>query len=413
MEEILTTEVQYILLVVGLFILPRVLQRFRLPSAITCVGIGAMAGIGLHAFHGDTTIPLLATLGIVSLFLFAGLEVDVRELRQGAKVLAQHIAIQLVLLAIFAWAITHVFGLAPRPAVLMALALLTPSTGFILDSLASFGLAEREQFWVRSKAIATELVALAALFVTVRSSSTSELTTAGLAMVLMIVALPPLFRFFSRRIAPFAPKTEFTFLLITALVCAFITRNLGAYYLVGAFIVGVAAVQLRRELPEMTSHRLVVGMELFAGFFIPFYFFKAGLHLERENFTLESLGIGVGMVVVIVPLKIGIVALHRRFTVEETAGASVRIGLAIVPTLVFTIVLAGALRDEFDLSPTLYGSLIIFTLINTTIPGLILRMAPPEFDAEKSNLSGELSAEQLQAALQEEASGAVSRPLVG
>ena len=37
----LSPEVLYILVVVGLFLVPRVLQRFHLPSAITSVGLGA------------------------------------------------------------------------------------------------------------------------------------------------------------------------------------------------------------------------------------------------------------------------------------------------------------------------------------------------------------------------------------
>ena len=54
--------------------MPRGLQRFRLPGAITALALGAVASIGFHAFHGDSTIELLGTLGIVAAFLFAGLE---------------------------------------------------------------------------------------------------------------------------------------------------------------------------------------------------------------------------------------------------------------------------------------------------------------------------------------------------
>jgi len=36
-----TTEFTYVLLVVGLFILPRGFQRFRLPGAITALSLGA------------------------------------------------------------------------------------------------------------------------------------------------------------------------------------------------------------------------------------------------------------------------------------------------------------------------------------------------------------------------------------
>ena len=69
-------EAIYGLLVVGLFIVPRVLQRFRLPAAIVSLALGALAGMQFGLFQHDATIQLFSTLGIVALFLFAGLEVE-------------------------------------------------------------------------------------------------------------------------------------------------------------------------------------------------------------------------------------------------------------------------------------------------------------------------------------------------
>ena len=133
MSHALSPEIQYMLLVLGLFIIPRALQRLRLPSAVTCVGIGAALNIGFDLFHEDHTVKLLATLGIGAMCLFAGLEVDFAELRQGQKVLVQHVAAQLLLLALGAVALHFALGLPARPALLFALALFTPSTGFILS----------------------------------------------------------------------------------------------------------------------------------------------------------------------------------------------------------------------------------------------------------------------------------------
>lgn len=380
MDLTASPELQYMILVFGLFILPRALQRFRLPSAVTCVGIGAALGIAFHLFHDDSTIRMLATLGIVTMFLFAGLEVDFADLRRGRRVLAQHIAVQLLLLLLGAVVVHLVFGLDERTALLFALALLTPSTGFILDSLPSFGLSAEERFWVKSKAIATELVALAILFLTVQSTDPQAMGVSAVALIAMVTLLPPLFHLFSRFIAPFAPKTEFTFLIIVALLCAFITRELGVYYLVGAFVVGLTAVRLRKELPELSSERLIIGVELFATFFIPFYFLQAGLHLEADNFSPTAFAIAAALLLVVVPLQIFRVALHRRLVLKEPLAVGARIGIAVVPTLVFTIVIAEILRTEFALAPELFGALMIFTLTNTLVPGLVLRLPLPEFE---------------------------------
>ena len=380
----ISPELQYVLLVFGLFIVPRALQRLRIPSALTCIGLGALLHLGLGLLHEDATVKLLATFGIVSMFLFAGLEVDFSELRAGRKVLLQHVAAQLLVLGLGAAVIALVFGLEIRAALLFALALFTPSTGFILDSLGTFGLSTEERFWVKSKAISSELVALAVLFLTVQSTDTAGLTLSAMALAAMVAILPPIFRVFARFIVPYAPKSEFTFLIIVALLCAFVTRELGVYYLVGAFVVGLTAVRLRKDLPALSSEKLLGGVELFAAFFIPFYFLKAGLHLEANSFTLKSLGIAAALLAIVVPVRIWRVALHRRLALHESWREGARIGLAVLPTLVFTIVLADILKDRFGLSAELYGALLMFSLVNTLVPGFILKVAPPEFDTPEA-----------------------------
>lgn len=374
-------EAVYGLLVLGLFIVPRILQRFRFPAAIVTLGLGAAAGIGFGLFSHDTTITLFSTLGIVALFLFAGLEVDFHELRGGVWVLAQHVVIQLLLLGVGSLACATVFGLPARPAMLYALALLTPSTGFILDSLPSFGLDKSGEFWVKSKAIATEVVALVILLVVVQSSSARTLGISVAALFAMVMVLPVVFRIFAKVIAPYAPGTEFTFLILVALLCAYITRTLGVYYLVGAFVVGLSAVRMRRELPALSSEKLLGGVQLFASFFIPFYFFKAGLGLTQEMFTSRSVAIGVALVCLLVPLKTLVVAAHRRASLDEPWARGGRVGLALVPTLVFTLVIGGILQERYALPIALYGALVVFTIINTMIPGIVLHTPPLAFES--------------------------------
>jgi len=385
----LSPEVLYSLLVVGLFIVPRILQRFRMPAAIVAVGLGALAGIRFDLFHGDPTVQLFATFGIVSLFLFAGLEVDVEEMREGLAVLLQHVVAQVVLLVAIAAALSEIFTLDTRSSLLLSLALVTPSTGFILDSLHAFGLNGGDAFWVRTKAIATELVALAILFVVVQSTSASTLGLSALALLALIAVLPSVFRMFAKLIAPYAPDTEFTFMILVALVCAFITRRLGVYYLVGAFVVGTTALRLRQELPSLSSDKLLGGVQLFASFFIPFYFFKAGVGLESEFFTMEAVLIGLAFFVVLVPVRVLSVAAHRRLVLDEPWRAGARIAVAIVPTLVFSLVIGSILRERFALSDRLYGALMVYTLLNTLLPGLLLRTPPPAFEQPSVALSSE------------------------
>jgi Kef-type K+ transport system membrane component KefB len=382
--ERLPQELDYVLLLFALFVVPNVLQRYRLPSAITSLALGALAGLGLSLFAHDATVQLLATLGIVALFLFAGLDIEFRELRAESRVLLQHVVIRVTALAGVAAAAGALAGLGLRAAVLVALALLTPSAGFILDSLPTLGLSERERFWVRSKVIATELVALSVLFVTLQSTTVGRLALATVVLVVLVAVLPLVFRLFARLVVPVAPKSEFAFLLMLAVVVAFATRRLGVYYLVGAFVVGVTAQRFREELPAIASEQMLHAVEVFASFFVPFYFFGAGLHLQRGDFGTDALLVGVLFLATALPLRLGMVAVHRRVALREPLAHGARVGLSMLPTLVFTLVIAEILRDELAVSRALFGGLIIYAVVNTLIPGFVLPIPPPDFAAPRA-----------------------------
>ena len=368
----ISQELQYVLLLFVLFVLPRVLQRYRLPSAVTCVGLGALAGIGFGIFGQDAAVSLLSTLGIVSLFLFAGLDVEFGELRRNAGILVQHVLIRVVLLAVVTLLAVIALDLSVRAAVLVALALTTPSTGFILDSLDSLAVSDREKAWIKSKAIATELVALALLFAVLLPPSPRQIITSTLTLVAMVAVLPLLFLVFARVVLPYAPKSEFAFLLMAAVLCALITRQLGAYYLVGAFLVGLTAQSFRRRLPAIASDKMLHAVELFASFFVPFYFFHAGLGLRSRDFSPDAWLLGGIFLATLVPVRVSLVALHRHLSLGESMSAGARIGLSIAPTLVFTLVIAEILRDRFAVAPAVFGGLIVYALGNTLLPGFVL-----------------------------------------
>ncbi|MBL8856942.1 MAG: cation:proton antiporter [Planctomycetes bacterium] len=372
----------FLILLFALFVAPRVLQRFRIPTAITSFAMGAICALQLgylpNDFQGDVTIKFLATLGIVSLFLFAGLDVEFRELRHNSTILLQHLAIQVVSLALLAAALVWWLDLSIRPSTLIALALLTPSTGFILDALDGFNLPEKARFWIKSKAIATELVALAVLFVALQSSSAQGLGLSSLILVGMIGFLPFLFRLFAKLILPYAPKSEFAFLMMVAVACGVITYELGVYYLVGAFVVGMAAQRLRLHLPAMASEKMLSSVEAFSSLFVPFYFFNAGLNLRQADFSLAALGVGLSFAVCGISFRLIPIWLHRRVVFGEGLRESMLVGMPMLPTLVFTLVIAGILREKFQIGSTLFGGLVVYAILNSLIPGLVFRTRVPE-----------------------------------
>jgi Kef-type K+ transport system membrane component KefB len=250
-------ELAYMVPLFSLIVLPRVLVRWKIPTAITALVLGAAVGLPFGLFQSDATVQLLATLGISGLFLFAGLEVDVDLLVTRRRVLLQHVVLRMVVLPLLAWGLVSIpaFNLAWRPALLVVLALVTPSAGFILDSLAGWPIDDDQRAWVRSKTIATELVSLLVLFFVTQSATLTQFALGTVGMGALIVVLPLMFRAFATWIGPYAPKSDFAFLLMLALLAAYGTRKLGAYYLIGAFVVGMVAQRFRGRLPSITSEQ--------------------------------------------------------------------------------------------------------------------------------------------------------------
>lgn len=369
----MTRELATLLLIFGLLVVPRALQRFRIPAPVTSLVAGVAAVFALGDATHDRVITLLATIGISSLFLFAGLEVNPAALRRRWRPLLAHLLVRGVSLAALGWLAWRYLGLDWQAAGLLALAVLTPSTGFILDTLERLGLDDEEAFWVTNKAIAGEIVALAALFVVLQAGDPRDLAVSSVALLALVVGVPLLFIALGRWVVPHAPGSEFSLLVMVGLVGAYITYKLGVYYLVGAFIVGVVARLLHERMPSLASDENLHALRLFATFFVPIYFFSAGTHVPPSAFGGDALLIGLGLTAAVLPLRIGIVWLQRRMMFGESTGSSLRVALALTPTLVFTLVIAGILHARFGLSDTWLGALVIYTVLNTMLPSLLLR----------------------------------------
>ena len=369
----MSKDIVYLLLIFGLLVVPRALQRFKLPAPLTCLALGIATMLWLGDEAHDPVVTLLSTLGISSLFLFAGLEVDLQALRRGLWPLLAHLVIRSATLAGVAWLGWRYGGLDWQPAALLALALLTPSTGFIIDTLGRLGLDEEERFWVTNKAIAGELLALGALFLVLQAGDPMRMGLSTAALVGLMVGLPLLFVALGRWVVPHAPGSEFSLLVMVGLIGAFATYKLGVYYLVGAFIAGLVARLLQRKMPALASHDNLHAVRLFATFFVPFYFFHAGLLVPADALSMEALALGLLLTAAVLPLRVGVVWAQRRLMFGESFRSSLRVSLALAPTLIFTLVLAGILRARFDIDPALFGGLLLYAALSTLLPSLVFR----------------------------------------
>jgi len=375
----LTREFAYLLLIFGLMVIPRIMQRFRIPAPVTSFGLGMAAALFLGSFSQDVTLSLLATLGISSLFLFAGLEVDVDDFRRGKWPLLWHLALRSLVLTALVYLAMNFFGFTWQVSALLALAVVTPSTGFILDTLPMLDINDDERYWIRMKAISGELFALIVLFVVLQSGTLETLAWSTTALTAMIICLPLLFIWLGKTVIPHARGSEFSLLLMVGVIAAYLTYKLGVYYLVGAFLTGFVAKMLRKRLPMLASDENLHAIRMFASFFVPFYFFYKGMGVPSGALTLDSLMLGVGITLVALPFRVGTVWTQRRFIKGETVMGSLRVATALTPTLIFTLVLASILRERFQIPDTLYGALLIYAGMSTILPAMLMTK-PVDFD---------------------------------
>ncbi|MBP9673605.1 MAG: cation:proton antiporter [Bacteriovoracaceae bacterium] len=366
-------EYYYVALIFGFFVLTRILERVWIPAGITCFFLGIITSTYFGLFEHDTVINLLAILGISSLFLFAGLEVDLPELIKHRKFLIIHIIYILILVLLVSSGLHFYFHFSRQNAILYSLALTTPSAGFILDSLSSLGLNKEQQNWIKTKAITAELVALFLMFFVTQFSFSWHFVLASGQMLLLVLVLPLLFWFFAKVVAPYAKNSEFSFIIMLAVLAGLITKKIGVYYLVGAFLVGIIARRFKKLFPDEKNEKLFFLMKIFSSFFIPFYFFKAGSEITFKSIPLFSVLFSLLLMLAITSLRVLVVVIHRKISFKEKIKESFPISIAITPNLIFGLVLANLMREKYALEYSYFVALIIYTLLSTLIPSIILK----------------------------------------
>lgn len=370
------SELGYALLIILLFIIPRLLLRFGIPMALTAFAMGVGINMGFGFYGENEVIPLFSTLGIISLFLFAGMEVDIDAIKGSFKYIVGHLTFRFLIIGALAIVYSNIFNLGIASAIIFSLAVATPSTGFILNSLQTSKIPEEQKFWIKLKAISAEIVALGILLIFSQTGGPDKVIGSFLIIILMIIILPFLLKKLAVALEKLAPGSEFGFILILAIVSSLITKKLGAYYIVGAFLVGMVTGQFQRRSPSAHNIQLLQTLRSFSAFFIPFYFFNSGLKIPSGMFTMEALNISLIILAITFPIKIGSVFLLRRFSFTEERKDSLAIAISLTPTLIFGLVLAEILKTKFEISNTLFIGLVIYSLLTTIVSQLMLKFIP-------------------------------------
>jgi hypothetical protein len=97
------------------------------------------------------------------------------------------------------------------------------------------------------------------------------------------------------------------------------------------------------------------------------------MEIQLADFGLPSFAYAFVWLITLIPLRLTATILHRRISLKQDVFKGSRVAYALLPTLVFGLVMAGILRERFQIARPIFGGAIIYTIVITMIPGFLLK----------------------------------------
>jgi len=352
----------------------------KIPDALTELMIGIILGIALPSFFFiDDMITILGTIGVVTLFVFSGMEVDTTFIVTNKKFFTEHIILHILIFVAVGISIFFYLETSPQIALLVSLALTTPSASFILSSIRTLE-KERKQ-WIESKALAGEITALILMVILLSLTDITRLLLSLVTLVLLITLLPIILEFLFKKLFSKFIGCEFSFIFVVTMISAFITEFVGIHFLVGAFIAGFVAKRFINDIvkdesyehcSEVFGQQIIIGFGYFVLIFAPFYFFSVGLKMKSSMFSFDTLYLAVVICIIIVIVRIGIMSAHRIVRMKEKISTALSINALCIPTLVFTFVITDILLKQFLIGDRIYNVLMLYGVFTSIVGTAVL-----------------------------------------
>jgi len=359
-----------------LFFVPKIIFRlYSIPFPITEIVLGITIGSVFPGFFAqDDILQVIATLGIITLFVHSGMEVDLHFILRKKRFFIENIFRSMVVITLVAVLIKYLFKTSLIVGFVASLGFTTPSASYIFSMLRLE--SSKLKNWIGGKAIAGELLALMMVVVLLNISKPVKLVISLVAVILLVTLLPFVLRAIYRTVFSKLIGQEFSFIFVVAVISAFVTEMLGLHFLFGAFLAGIVSREFVHHLVKAkeykhvtveTGQQIIEGFSYFAILFAPFYFFSVGLTLSSQDISfsivLSTIALGLGILAV----RMFFIVLHRRSRIREPRARSFQISVAILPTLFFSFVIAEILRTNFEADVLLYSTLMVYGLVSTIV----------------------------------------------
>jgi Kef-type K+ transport system membrane component KefB len=333
------------------------------------------------------TVFQLAELGVVCLMFLAGLEIDLRAMRQAGRVSTLAGVSGVIVPLMLGGLVALPFGYRGQTALFVGMILTATSVSISAQTLLELGrLRSREGLALLGAAVIDDVLVILLLSVFATLSGSRPSLDATLIVLLKMVAylsLSVLAGFFILpRLAEWIVRQPISeglaaLVLVTALAFAWSAEVVGGLAAItGAFIAGVGFGRSRlREEIERNMHTITYA------FLVPIFFVSIGLKTNALLLAGPDVAFALALVVIAMVSKViggGLGARLGGYTYQE----SLRVGVGMISRGEVGLIVATVGVDAGLIQTELFSVVTLIILVTTLVTPLLLRLA---FTQEETN----------------------------
>ncbi|MCL1995031.1 MAG: cation:proton antiporter [Defluviitaleaceae bacterium] len=355
-------------------------KRIHMPQVIGALLAGILLGPAvLGLTEPNETIAILAEFGVILMLFSAGMETDLRQLRNSLKASFFISTFSVVAVIAGAGAVAYAFGMSVLESVFIGIALASSTTSIIVESLQEIGkLKSKTGTVILSASLVDDILVIIILAVVIGMGADNVSAAAILPILLRIVGffifagavgfgVNKLFNVMYDRLGS---KGRFSiFAIAYCFAMAFLAEQFGLASITGAYIAGVAFCTTRNvKSIEQKTHTLSYLL------FTPIFLANIGLNTSFEGITVNILLFTAVILLVSVFAKIAgcvLGAVMNKYTIRE----SLQIGVAMAAKgeVSFIVMNKGALLGYVGMM--LMPSIIVVVLLTVFLMPIFLKMA--------------------------------------
>jgi Kef-type K+ transport system membrane component KefB len=370
-------------ILVGLFVVfvaaqigAEIAQRLKMPSVVGEIALGCFIGPSVLGWVGESApLGVLSELGAVLLLFSVGLETRLEDLRKVGKV-AFTVGVTGVIAPFLLGGGWALFSGAPLPkAAFIAAAFVATSAGITARVLQEMRVLGRiESRVILGAAVIDDILAMLLLGV-VTALQGGSVNLAGLGFVLLqaigfVVIIAVLGTRLMRRSsdaveAPISPHSPLTIALAVCLGLAAAASFLGLAAIIGAFLAGMAAAELRQRAA------LERQLQPLMAFLVPFFFVVTGTKVHLQELSSWPVLGTLALVTLLAVLSkligggMGALSLGKR--------SAVIVGVGMVPRGEVGIIVASLGLSAKVFSEQLFAIVVAMSLLTSVLAPPVLK----------------------------------------